>query len=190
MIATQPRMKFVTSMIKPRTAPNIRDWTSTEFEAAVKGTKKPHFNEVLEGGFTKPYFDSDAYYPELPGPAEYTHVFACFQAVLLKLLDGQPGFHPNKLIFGERHGIDLKHPETPYKISFRAWLPGYKVEYPRLKAFMTSKQLGGTCDGLLDINVYKASEQLLACMGCSKGSIPYKKSFVVDERVLKPFGPV
>ena len=189
MTATQPRMKFITSMIKPRTAPNIRDWTAAEFEAAVKATKKAHFNEVLQGGFTKAYFDSDAYYPECPAASEYKHVFACFQAVLLKLLDGQPGFHPKMLVYGERHGMDPKHPETPYKISFRAWLQGYKVEYPRLSAFILSKQLGGTRDGLLDINVYKASEQLLACMGCSKGSVACKGSFVVDERVLKPVGP-
>ena len=186
----QPRMHFIAGMTLPRQEPHLTHWTVEEFTAAVAAKRGPHLNEVLTEGFAKPYFDSDQYYLTKQDAAEHERVFACFKANLLTLLDGQPGFSEEHLIYGQRHGKDPKHPEKPFKISFRAYLPGFKVHYPRLKELIEAKGLSGNTDGLLDTEVYKPNQQLLACMGCSKGEVFRKdRAKRFDSRVLQPVGP-
>ena len=185
----QPRMRFNASMVKARRKPHLTHWTVEEFAAAVAATRRPHFVELLTEGLAKPYFDSDQYYKTKPDAAEHKRVFACFKANLLTLLDGQPGFNDDKLIYGQRHGRDPKHPETPFKISSWAYLPGFRVHYPRLKELIEAKGLSGNTDGLLDASVYKPGKQLLACMGCSKGDMTHKGNDLHDGRVLRPVGP-
>ncbi|KAL3156888.1 hypothetical protein ABBQ38_001155 [Trebouxia sp. C0009 RCD-2024] len=177
-------------MERRRTPPHIKLLTAQEFEAVVKAEKHPNFNELLCGGFTKPFFDSDAYYAEAPASTELTRMFDCFKTVLHRLLADQPGFTPDQLLYGSRHGIDPKHPEKPHKISFRAYLPGYKVEYARMARWIQDAGLQGSGEGLLDISPYKPGEQLLACMCCSKGLVTRKgqKQKVLDRRILQPIG--
>ncbi|KAL3149501.1 hypothetical protein ABBQ32_002283 [Trebouxia sp. C0010 RCD-2024] len=184
------QLTFLEHMERKRTPPHIKLLTATEFEAVVKAEKHPNFNELLCGGFTKPFFDSDAYYAEAPASTELTRMFDCFKTVLHRLLANQPGFTPDQLLYGSRHGIDPKHPEKPHRISFRAYLPGYKVEYARMARWIQDAGLQGSGEGLLDISPYKPGEQLLACMCCSKGLVTRKgqKQKVLDRRILQPVG--
>ena len=189
---TSPRFQFIDSMVKKRVPGNITLWTAAELRTAMKADpgRTPHFFEILRGGYTKPYFDSDAYYKQPPSESERERVFQCFKDVLLELLNGAPGFLADRLVFGERHGIDPKHPEKPHKISFRAYLPGFKVQYPQLANLIQQRGLHGDTEGLLDISVYKESEQLMACMGCCKGTVPKPGQGILwDSRILRPLGP-
>lgn len=72
---------------------DVKQWTAQEFEATIKHNKNANYNEILHGGFTKPFFDSDAYYLETP-ENEHTvtrahcdkSILDCFKSVLHNLL--------------------------------------------------------------------------------------------------------
>jgi len=81
-------------------------------------------------------------------------------------------------VIGAFHGIDPKHKK--FKLSFRMWVTGFRVQYPHLRDLIEVKGVGGDGQALLDIAVYKGPEQLLNCMGCSKGGR------IDDRRVLVP----
>ena len=80
--------------------------------------------------------------------------------------------------------MDPKHGK--FKVSFRMWVMGFKVEYPELGRLIELKGVGGDGEGQLDPSVYKRPEQLVNCMGCCKGSLTVKGAKKVDERVLLP----
>ena len=83
--------------------------------------------------------------------------------------------------------MDPKH--NKYKVSFRMWVLGFKVEYPELGRLIELKGVGGDGEGQLDLSVYKRPEQLVNCMGCCKGSLTVKGVKKMDERVLIALDP-
>ena len=62
--SASPRFQFIDSMLKRRVPANITRWTAAELAAAMAAApgQETHIFEVLQGGYTKPYIDSDGYY--------------------------------------------------------------------------------------------------------------------------------
>ena len=182
-------MRFVSSMSAPRTKPedkrnNIMEWTLADAERAR--SKHKNLCEFLSADrpWTKPFFDTESYHPTQPiDEAIHAILERCLVSVD-KVMQDQPGYARSDVRVGQRHGIDPKH--GSYKVSFRMWVTGFKVQYPQLRDLVDLKGVGGDGEGLLDKSVYKAPEQLLNCMGCCKGSLRAAKGVQkVDKRLLK-----
>ncbi|KAK9806850.1 hypothetical protein WJX72_004974 [[Myrmecia] bisecta] len=141
------------------------------------------WNEWLSGPetWTNPYFDTEAYYETDPGPEEHQRVLSSFKDNVAKVCGQEPAL---TAIYGQRHGHDPK--KNKYKVSFRAWLPSFKIKYVTLGPAIRAAGVFGDTDGLLDASVYTASEQLLGCIGCHKGKM---KGGAYDTRVLEPMEP-
>ncbi len=182
-------MRFVFSMSIPRTKPedksqNIHEWTLADAERA-RSTHK-NLCEFLSADrpWTKPFFDTESYHPTQPTDEAIQAILERCLLSVDKVMEDQPGYTRSDVRVGQRHGIDPKH--TAYKVSFRMWVTGFKVQYPQLRELLDLKGVGGDGEGLLDKSVYKGPEQLLNCMGCCKGSLRAAKGVQkVDKRLLK-----
>ena len=169
------------------------DFTVDEIKKKIDKNKLSTYDEYFKdknGQYVKPYFDSDARYvhEHEVDDVEKSRVFGLFKENVCKVMQEQDGFNECQILFGERHGFDVKHPERPHKISYRAWILGWKVRYPLLRQMILDKNLQGDTDGRLDDSVYKATEQLLGCVYACKGSMMVNKKKVNDLRVLEPIG--
>ena len=185
------KLQFLPHFRSKRTNP-LR-LTIDEIAEKIQREKLSTYDEFFKDGdefFVKPYFDSDArYYHETDvNDGEKSRVLELFKQNVCKVMDSQEGFSQAQLLLGERHGFDVKHPERPHKISFRAWILGWKVKYPMLKQMIIDNNLQGDSDGRLDDSVYKASDQLLGCVYACKGQMTVNKKNVIDARILRPIG--
>ena len=182
-------MRFVSSMSTPRTKPedkrnNIHEWTLADAERAR--SKHKNLCEFLSADrpWTKPFFDTESYHPTQPTDEAIRAILERCLLSVDKVMEDQPGYTRSDVRVGQRHGIDPKH--TAYKVSFRMWVTGFKVQYPQLRELLELKGVGGDGEGLLDKLVYKGPEQLLNCMGCCKGTLKAAKGVQkVDKRLLK-----
>ncbi|CAL8469604.1 g9145 [Coccomyxa elongata] len=183
-------MRFVSCMSAPRTKPedkrkNIQEWTLADAERAR--SKLENLCEFLSADrpWTKPFFDTESYHPTQPTDHAIQDILERCLLSVDKVMEDQPGYDRSHVRVGQRHGIDPKHDER-YKVSFRMWVTGFKVQYPQLRELLDLKGVGGDGEGLLDKSVYKGPEQLLNCMGCCKGSLRAGKGVQkVDKRLLK-----
>ena len=89
----------------------------------------------------------------------------------------QPSAVKPNIIFAFRHGLsnDPKKKGTPHKLSHRANVPNYSVDYTILSDVIT---MGGFSE-LFDTSVYKSAEQLLGCIKCDK--LPTDRRTLVPE---------
>ena len=187
-------MRFVSSMSTPRTKPqdklkNIKEWSLPQAE--LERSNYSNLCEFLSADrpWTKPFFDTESYHPTQPTDEAIQAILKRSLLNVDKVMQDQPGYARSAVLVGQRHGVDPKH-DTYYKVSFRMWVTGFKVQYPQLRDLVHLKGVGGDGEALLDKSVYKAPEQLLNCMGCSKGSLRGAKGVnKVDNRPLKPAHP-
>lgn len=115
--------------------------------------------------WTKPYFDRDLDVGDaVPDAAVIDDEYRVFRERIEQVMGGQDGFSGERhVVFGERHGYCAK--KQQHKLSFRAWILGYKVRYTEMPGWIKSKG----CEEYFDISVYKPSEQLMALPLCVKG---------------------
>ena len=183
-------MRFVKTMSTPRTKPqdklqNILELSLADAEQAR--SKLHNLCEFLSADrpWTKPFFDTESYHPKQPSAQAIQAILERSLLSVDKVMQDQPGYARSAVRVGQRHGVDPKH-ET-YKVSFRMWVTGFKVQYSQLRDLVDHKGVGGDGEGLLDKSVYKGPEQLLNCMGCCKGTLRGAKGVnKVDKRLLKP----
>ena len=187
---TNKWFSFVRDMTRPRKEGNL---TMEDLQGAkwiIDRLKDPTLNERFEGDdtYTTAYFDSDNVYETEPAPEEIQRVYDNFKQNVKTAMQESPGFDLDAhALFGSSHGPILKNTKKMYKVSFRAWVPKYKVKYVKLGDHIRALNLQGDADGKLDASVYKSGEQLLRCIGAIKGKT--KGSKVVDRRKLVPIGP-
>lgn len=143
-------MHFVRSMLVPRKTPAAREknvfrCTAAEAQAASAGPRS-NLSEIFAGAdtWTKPYLDTEAYQVTQPSALERDAALAAFKLNVARLMEDQPGFDPARVLYGERQGKDVK--KDLFKVSFRAWIPGFKVRYCRMPALIKQK---GPRGGLL-----------------------------------------
>lgn len=185
-------MQFIRKLTDPRSKPadkakNIITLSVEEAASILCHKKKPAtLNHYFVGKntYTIPYLDSDQYYVETPPQEEYDRIFDNFKGNIVRLMEDYSDFDPLSVLYASRHGFDPKHSDKAIKISYRAFLRGWKVKYTLLPNLINAKGLAGDKDGLFDINPYKVREQLLACIHGCKGRLPGGKG--EDNRVLTP----
>lgn len=127
----------------------------------------------------KPYFDSESYHDSEPSPEKVVGLFNDFKSGVQKVFASQAGGPEPCIITATRHGI-VRHKTTgkeKFKVSFRAWVLNYKVEYTLIKDAI----IAAGCSSIFDTTPYKSAEQLLCCINCAKTS--------EDNRVLTPSDP-
>ncbi len=137
--------------------------------------------------WTKPYFDTESYHDAQPTEEAIQAILERSLVSVDRVMEDQDGYARCCVRVGSRHGMDPKHGK--FKVSFRMWVMGFKVEYPELGRLIELKGVGGDGEGQLDLSVYKRPEQLVNCMGCCKGSLTVKGAKKVDERVLVALDP-
>ena len=125
---------------------------------------------------TKPYYDIESYHANPPTPEDIDTQRSSIVEAIEIMFSTQPSAIKPDIIFASRHGRsnDPKKKETPHKISHRAYVTNYSVDYTIMSDVIT---MGGFSD-LFDTSVYKSSEQLLGCINCDKLS--------TDRRTLVP----
>ena len=180
-------MRFVLSLKVPRTkvedkAKNIKELTLAD--AQLCGSKTLCEYLSCDRPCTKPYFDTESYHDAQPTEEAIQAILERSLVSVDRVMEDQTGYARCNVRVGSRHGIDPKHGK--FKVSFRMWVMGFKVEYPELGRLIELKGVGGDGEGQLDLSVYKRPEQLVNCMGCCKGSLTVKGAKKVDERVLMP----
>ena len=182
-------MRFVTSLTVRRSqaadkSKNIKEWSLAEAEAELGRSKTLCEYLSCDGPWTKPYFDTESYHYASPSEEALEAIKERSLASVDKVMEDQEGYVRSAVRVGQRHGVDPKH-DGRYKVSFRMWVLGFKVEYPQLGKLVEMKGVGGDGEAKLDLSVYKGPDQLMNCMGCCKGSVKVKNGTVMDERVLK-----
>lgn len=184
-------MQFIKSMATPRTssadfAKNVKTLTLAEVEKIIVDKDPPAtLCEYIHGDkFVVPYFDSDNYYEEWPDTDEYDRILGCFGDNIATIMKDQEAFLRDSIIFASRHGVSPCHPDK-VKLSYRGYIPGWKIRVRDLGRLIESSDVKGESDGRLDITLYKKKDQLLATILCKKGFIPNKGD---DDRVLEPVG--
>lgn len=120
----------------------------------------------------KPYFDSESYHDNPPSPQLIDKLFSNFKSGVLRVFASQPSRVEPDIITAQRHGFDPKRKQ--HKVSFRAWVINYKIEYTLIKDAI----IAVSCSDQFDVSVYKPGEQLMGCVGCTKGR--------GDTRILTP----
>ena len=158
-------MRFVLSLTVRRSqaadkSKNIREWSLAEAEAGLRGTKTLCEYLSWERPWTKPYFDTESYHDARPCEEALEAIKDGSLASVDRVMEDQEGYARSAVRVGQRHGVDPKHDER-YKVSFRMWVLGFKVEYPQLGELIKTKGVGGDGEGRLDQSVYKGLEQLM-----------------------------
>ena len=179
------KMRFVMSLKVPRTKAedkfkNIKELTLADAQLCSSKTLCEYLS--CDRPWTKPYFDTESYHDAQPTEEAIQAILERSLASVDKVMEDQDGYARCDVRVGSRHGMDPKHGK--FKVSFRMWVMGFKVEYPELGRLIELKGVGGDGEGQLDLSVYKRPEQLVNCMGCCKGSLTVKGAKKVDERVL------
>ena len=166
-------------------------------KAPEKFTVLEVFSNAIDGlTFVKPYFDQEIYCSN-GNPGD--DVIEEFRQILLKhvqkFMDHVENFDVNaNTIFAYRHGMVKHEGRMKFKISWRAWVTGFKIDYTKIGKMIEAKGLatatnddikGYTGDGGLDKGIYKAAEQLLGCVLGRKGNYHGH----CDNRVLTPCDP-
>jgi len=168
-------MFFVQSMTTANRATTGR-FEMTVGEFSKRAQARVHLCERLTSPReTKPYFDGETYHDMQPSPEQIGIMGKAFVDNVNKVFEGQTGAPP-LVVTASRHGVDPRH-AGKYKVSFRAWVTNYRVEYTKLRDAIVNAGLSE----YFDIGVYKAAEQLLGCVKCSKAAN--------DPRVLLPSDP-
>ena len=183
-------MRFVLSLKVPRTKAedkmkNIKELTLTDAQLCSSKTLCEYLS--CDRPWTKPYFDTESYHDAQPTEEAIQAILERSLVSVDKVMEDQDGYMRCNVKVGSRHGMDPKH--NKYKVSFRMWVIGFKVEYPELGRLIELKGVGGDGEGQLDLSVYKRPEQLVNCMGCCKGSLTVKGVKKMDERVLIALDP-
>ena len=183
-------MRFVLSLKVPRTkaedkVKNIKELTLADAQLCSSKTLCEYLS--CNRPWTKPYFDTESYHDAQPTEEAIQAILERSLASVDKVMEDQDGYARCCVRVGSRHGMDPKHGK--FKVSFRMWVMGFKVEYPELGRLIELKGVGGDGEGQLDLSVYKKPEQLVNCMGCCKGSLTVKGAKKVDERVLVAVDP-
>jgi hypothetical protein len=137
----------------------------------------------------KPYFDYERYFTAAEFTDEtFVDELAGFKRNVALLMEDQADFDFDRDVrIGCRHGKDPKHPQFDHKVSFRAWIQGYYVDYVEVPRLIDAKGLRG----VFDCSCYTAKEQLIAMPLCCKGMIRIHRSdkstmYKRDPRVLVP----
>ena len=164
-------MRFVTSLKVPRTKAedkikNIRELTLADAQLCSLKTLCEYLS--CDRLWTKPYFDTESYHDAQPTKEAVQAILERSLGSVDKVMEDQYGHARCGVRVRSRHGMDPKHGK--FKVSFRMWVMGFKVEYPELGKLIELKGVGGDGEGQLNLSVYKRPEQLVNCMGCCKGS--------------------
>ena len=178
-------MRFVMSLKVPRTkaedkVKNIRELTLADAQLCSSKTLCEYLS--CDRPWTKPYFDTESHHDAQPTEEAIQAILERSLVSVDKVMEDQEGYARCDVGVGSRHGMDPKHGK--FKVSYRMWVMGFKVEYPELGRLIELKGVGGDGEGQLDLSVYKRPQQLVNCMGCCKGSLTAKGAKKVDERVL------
>ena len=184
------KMRFVLSLKVPRTkvedkTKNIKEFTLADARLCSSKTLCEYLS--CDRPWTKPYFDTESYHDAQPTEEAIQAILERSLVSVDKVMEDQDGYARCDVRVGSRHGMDPKH--NKYKVSFRMWVLGFKVEYPELGRLIELKGVGGDGEWQLDLSVYKRPEQLVNCMGCCKGSLTVKGVKKLDERVLIALDP-
>ena len=210
VISAAPKFRFTVSMTTTRKSTNGNGFRegSTFFassdelhERALKAPSNFTVLEVLSNAidgptFVKPYFDQEIYC-SLGHPGD--EVIEFFRRLLLthiqKFMDHVENFDVNlNTILAYRHGMVKHDGRIKFKVSWRAWVTGFKIDYTNIGKIIEAKGLATTTDdeekgfkgdGCLDKVIYKPHEQLLGCVLAHKGG----KKENYDNRVLVPSDP-
>ncbi|GAX85371.1 hypothetical protein CEUSTIGMA_g12789.t1 [Chlamydomonas eustigma] len=166
----QTPMKFIKAM----TGNRLSDvWESDSCSFA-----SPHACEYLKSPCNvRPYFDSEAYHDDEPDASRIRAWRDEFSAAVRDVFSSQPSCIEPVVHIATRHGWVLKAGKRVFKVSHRAFVPNYVIEYTLLSDVITFARKSD----LFDVLVYKAREQLLNMVGCSKSTS--------DLRVLTPEDP-
>ena len=170
--ASSPPMYFVSSLIATNRPTTGRFTLTVTTLPDHIGPDKNTCERLTSPRTVKPYFDSESYHDTPPTAKLIEKLFSGFLAGVRRVFALQPSRVEPDIITAQRHGFDPKRKQ--HKVSFRAWVINYKVEYTLLKDTI----IAASCSDLFDISVYKPSEQLMCCVGCTKGR--------GDSRVLAP----
>jgi hypothetical protein len=139
--------------------------------------------EIFKAGVrTKPYYDIESYHAEQPTPEDVDTRRSSIQEAIEIMFSTQPSAVKPVVIFASRHGRsnDPKKKETPHKISHRAYVTNYSVDYTIMPDVITMSNFSD----LFDTSVYKSSEQLLGCINCDK--LPTDRRTLVPENSTIP----
>jgi len=141
---------------------------------------KPMTNFTLQerftGGLVRPYYDWDAKHEEMPDDLEFEEKFHLreFKGVMAKL-------HPGaRVSYAQRHGRLDVGGEYVYKISYRAFVIGLKMNVEDIPTHIRTV-LGLDARAIhkhLDLSVYKSREQLVGCIYATKDTDKVKRFLV------------
>jgi hypothetical protein len=131
--------------------------------AALLALNSKHLCEFFfEDPYVKPYYDWD----KLVDSAD--DINRLIGPELKLFTDSLSKLHPHSSpLLGHRCGY--KPDNRKHKISLRAFIPGIKMKVSHI-ANHIHNTLGDARPKQLDVTVYKASEQVLACLGCWKSA--------------------
>ena len=108
----------------------------------------------------KPYFDSESYHAVVPRDSEVAALHAEFMRAVCRVFHGQSGPAPD-VVTGHRQGTVMGSDGVEkHKVSFRAWVQNYCIEYTLIKDAIIAAGVSRA----FDCTVYKAGEQLLGCI--------------------------
>lgn len=160
--------------------------TAEEFRAKAEKSRlaltagKPMTNFTLQerftGGLVRPYYDWDAKHEEMPDDLEFEEKFHLreFKGVMAKL-------HPGaRVSYAQRHGRLDVGGEYVYKISYRAFVIGLKMNVEDIPTHIRTV-LGLDARAIhkhLDLSVYKSREQLVGCIYATKDTDKVKRFLV------------
>ncbi|GAX86414.1 hypothetical protein CEUSTIGMA_g13824.t1 [Chlamydomonas eustigma] len=163
-----------------RFIPTLSSKRSLVFESTIETLESHigsshHTCEYLKSPcVVHPYFDIESYHDTEP-TIEFVQTR---RSDILNSVHRIFGTHPSnvepEILFATRHGWVMKNSNRKYKVSHRAYVTNYKIEYTLLPDVIV---LSGR-SSLFDTTVYKSKEQLLGMVGCTKSH--------QDPRLLEP----
>ncbi|GAX86467.1 hypothetical protein CEUSTIGMA_g13877.t1 [Chlamydomonas eustigma] len=164
-------MRFIPTLSSKRSL--VFESTIETLEAHIGSSH--HTCEYLKSPcVVHPYFDIESYHDTEP-TIEFvkTRRFDILNSVH-RIFGTHPSDIEPEILFATRHGWVMNNSKRKYKVSHRAYVTNYKIEYTLLPDVIV---LSGRSD-LFDTAVYKSKEQLLGMVGCTKTQ--------QDPRLLEP----
>lgn len=169
-------MRSIRSMRSMRFIPYFKEVRNKIFEASLDDIAAKNLLaadlftcEIFSSGArTKPYFDIESYHDCEPTLADIKDQRDRVLKGIHRMFLDQPSKVEPNIVTATRHGkvFHAKKKTWQHKISHRAWVTNYSVEYTILSDVITMHGLST----FFDPTVYKAAEQLLSCIYCSKGA--------------------
>lgn len=143
--------------------------------AALTALRSPHLCEILlKNPFVKVYYDWDCNVHSESDIAERKESEIDALEGALEVL------HPDAEIYlADRSGWNAE--KRIWKISLRAFIQGAQMRVGDIALHIKSKFPGDTKPAQLDTAVYKTSEQLMGCIGCTKTPEDSRVLRVLDE---------